>query len=81
MTEAYRLPGLERATGYKGPTLYQKIKAGLFPAPVRLSQRHSIWPAHEVTAWLNAKTRGANDEEIRALVQRLQNERITTASN
>ena len=54
MSEAYRITGVERVLGYRPSTIYMKIRDGLLPEPVRLSKRHSIWPSHEIDAWLAA---------------------------
>lgn len=49
-----RLPEVERATGLRRSTLYDAIRAGTFPAPVKLG-RLSAWPSHEVEAWIAAR--------------------------
>ena len=38
-------------------TIYDWIKAGRFPAPIRLGERASRWPEDEVEAWLVAQPR------------------------
>jgi prophage regulatory protein len=52
--QLYRLPEVERATGLRRSTLYELIRAGTFPAPVKLA-RLSAWPSHEVEAWIAAR--------------------------
>lgn len=47
-----RLPEVCRRTGRKRSALYQDIAAGNFPAPVKLGERASAWPEHEITAWI-----------------------------
>jgi prophage regulatory protein len=49
-----RLPEVEHATGLRRSTLYDLIRAGQFPQPVKLS-RLSAWPAHEVEEWIAAR--------------------------
>ena len=43
-----RLPDVEGATGCKKSTIYELMKAGRFPKPVRLSARHVAWPESAV---------------------------------
>ena len=32
--------------------LYDQIKRGLFPAPIKLSARSSVWNSEQVLAWM-----------------------------
>ncbi len=70
-----RLPQVKAATGYPRATLYAKIKAGLFVRPVAIGARAVGWPAHEVAAMNAARICGKTDDEIRALVARLEADR------
>ncbi len=47
-----RLPEVEDTTGLKRSTIYQKAKQGLFPKPVKLTERSSAWRESEVQAWV-----------------------------
>ena len=47
-----RLDEVCRRTGKKRSSLYRDIAAGSFPAPVKLGERASAWPEHEVNAWI-----------------------------
>jgi predicted DNA-binding transcriptional regulator AlpA len=38
-------------------TLYAEIKAGRFPAPVKLSARIAAWKAEEVREWIERQGR------------------------
>ena len=38
------------------PTVYQKVKAKQFPAPVKLGKRGSAWRLGEIRAWLRNPT-------------------------
>lgn len=51
--------------------LYECTKEGTFRPPVKISERWSAWPEHEVDAILTARIAGASDDELRALVARL----------
>lgn len=37
---------------FSSTTLWRKVKAGDFPAPVKLSQRVTAWRAEDVRAWM-----------------------------
>lgn len=50
-----RLPEVKARTGYSSSELYRRIAAGDFPAPVKLGERASAWPEHEVNAWCQAR--------------------------
>lgn len=47
-----RLPEVCRQTGLSAATLYRKIKAATFPAPVKLGARASAWVGAEVDEWI-----------------------------
>jgi prophage regulatory protein len=46
-----RLPEVKRLTGLSRSSIYLRIKAGHFPAPVRLGGRAVGWVEEEITAW------------------------------
>jgi prophage regulatory protein len=46
-----RRPEVEQLTGLKRTRLYELIKAGEFPKPVRISDWAVAWIASEVAAW------------------------------
>ena len=41
---------------FSSATLWRKVKAGTFPAPVKLSERVTAWPVESVRAWMNSRT-------------------------
>lgn len=47
-----RLPDVVQATGLGRSTIYAKIAAGEFPAPVKLGARAVAWPEALVAEWL-----------------------------
>ena len=49
-------------------TIYQRIKDGLFPRPVKVGLRVSGWPAREVAAVNEAVIAGWSDDKIHTLV-------------
>lgn len=50
-----RLATVVAVTGLSPATIYRKVRAGEFPAPVRRGTRCSRWPAGKVRQWLTAK--------------------------
>ena len=46
---------VEARIGLKRSTLYSKIAAGEFPAPIRLGARAVGWIESEVISWLNGR--------------------------
>jgi prophage regulatory protein len=54
---------VERATGLKTSSLYEKIKAGEFPRPVKINSRSVGWLASEVADWQQARV-AQRDREI-----------------
>lgn len=67
-----RLPAVKAETGASRSTIYLRIQQGLWPRPVRLGPRSVGWPAGEVAAINAARIAGMTDDEIRALVIRLE---------
>jgi len=79
-TAILRRPKVSAMTGMPRSTLYDRIKKGLFVPPISLGARASGWPDDEVAAINRARIRGASDEELRELVQRLVGARATEAA-
>ena len=70
-----RLPSVKSATGYSRSTIYLRISQGLWPKPVSLGARAVGWPADEVAAVNAARIAGKSEDEIRALVIKLETSR------
>ena len=54
-----RRPQVEQRTGLSRSTLYQYIKDGDFPKPVRLGPRAVGWLESDISAWIAARVKGA----------------------
>ena len=54
-----RLPDVESAIGCKKSTIYELMKVGRFPKPVRLSARHVVWSESAVLQWVQDRIREA----------------------
>ena len=67
-----RLPAAKTESGYSRSTIYLRISQGLWTKQVRLGPRCVGWPAHEVAALNAARISGKTDDEIRALVVKLE---------
>ena len=67
-----RLPAVKTETGVSRSTHYLRITQGLFTKPVSLGPRAVGWPSCEVAALNAARIAGKSDEEIRALVVKLE---------
>lgn len=50
-----RRPQVEARTGLARSTIYDRIKAGTFPAPISLGEKAVGWIESEIDAWLNAR--------------------------
>ncbi len=71
-----RLKGVMSRTGHGShSTIYDRIKRGLFPRPVSIGSRAVGWPESEVEAINTAHIAGADENAIRALVERLHKQR------
>lgn len=75
----HRLPTVQANTGYSRSTIYLRISQGLWPKPVSLGPRAMGWPAEEVERLNAARIAGKSDDEIRALVVRLEDARKLVA--
>lgn len=73
-----RIEAVKSLTGTRShATIYAHVKAGLFPDSIPLGARAVGWPADEVQAVVAARVAGADDAELRALVQQLHARRRT----
>lgn len=65
------------AAGYKSKTsFYADVRTGLMVRPIKIGLRAAAIPAHEVEAVNAARIAGKTPDEIRALVQRLHQQRV-----
>jgi len=75
MNNLLRLPAVMNATGQTRSTLYLRIKQRLMTPPVKLGERCAAWPADEVAAINAARIAGKNNDQIRELVAKLEQQR------
>lgn len=74
-----RIADVLRMRGRSRSSHYQDIKDGLFPRPVQIGARAVGHPVNEVAAMNEARIAGQSDDEIRALVVKLEATRKAAA--
>ena len=75
-----RMPAVKAETGHRSDaSIYNAIRAGLFPTGVAIGQRSKGWPSDEVAAINAARIAGKSEAEIRDLVTRLHAQRAELA--
>ena len=52
-----RMPDVLAAVGVSRATIWRCVKAGDFPAPVKLGARSVGWYEHEIREWLDSRPR------------------------
>jgi len=52
-----RLDGVSARTGLKKSAIYAGMKAGTFPACVKLGPRAAAWPLSEIETWIAQRIR------------------------
>lgn len=70
-----RLPKVIENTGLARSTIYLRIEQGLLPKPVSLGGKAVGWPATEISQINAARIAGKSNEEIKNLVDELENQR------
>ncbi|HUD34978.1 MAG TPA: AlpA family phage regulatory protein [Variovorax sp.] len=76
-----RKPSVMSRTGFGNTMLYRRISDGLFTRPVRIGALFSAGPASEVEKLNCAIVAGRNADEIRTLVQSLEQARTAELKN
>ena len=50
-----RFPDVIECTGLSRTTIWRRIKAGTFPAPISLGENSVGWPEHTITEWIESR--------------------------
>ena len=50
-----KLPTVMDLTGYRRTSIFDKVAAGTFPAPVKLGPRAVAWVSEEIESWMDAR--------------------------
>ena len=66
-----RVLDLKATFGCSRATVYDWIKRGLIPPPVKISERMSVWPKHEIDTIIEARKAGHGNDLILVLVKKL----------
>ena len=69
---------VEVKSGYSCASIYNKMKEGLFPKPVKIGFA-SRWVEDEVDAFNRARIAGWSDSEIRRLIRAFETSRVENA--
>lgn len=72
-----RLPEVLKRRGRSRSAHYKDIQDGLFPPPIKIGSRASGWTDQETDTINAARIAGKTDDEIRALVAKLEAARKT----
>lgn len=76
-----RMPAIKAELGHRShASVYNAIKAGLLPKPVKIGERAVGLPDYEVKAINTARIAGQSESEIRDLVNRLHAMRTALAT-
>jgi prophage regulatory protein len=65
-TRLMRLGDVARFTGLPRSTIYAMAAKGLFPKPIKLSERTSAWRSDELDQWVEARTKASRSEAAAA---------------
>lgn len=77
MTEFLRPADLVKKSGKSRTQIYADITVGLLPRPVKIGCRASAFPSNEIEQVFAARAAGANDTQLKGLVDRLHDMRVT----
>lgn len=59
-----RLPAVMAIVGLQKSSIYEGVKNGTFPAPVKLSRRAVCWPESRIAAWVDERIHHAYKFEV-----------------
>lgn len=59
-----RMPDVIKMVGIGRTVIYERIKAGTFPAPVQIGARAVAWDEEEVAIWQQGLARGVKKSPV-----------------
>lgn len=65
-TKMLRAPEVMARTGLSRVTIWRRVRAGSFPAPIQLGENSIGWPESEITTWLESRPRRTYGAEVEA---------------
>ncbi len=75
-----RLPRTMEISGLGRSTIWAYVKKGKFPAPIKLSERVTVWRLSDVNRWLMEKIQEAKTTQDSSLIQTNQGTASTIVS-
>ncbi|MBK5963652.1 hypothetical protein CCR95_06020 [Thiocystis minor] len=57
-----RFPEVSRRVALKKSAIYKRVQEGTFPAPVKLSERCSVWPEDAIDGWMQRQMDAASGQ-------------------
>ena len=57
-----KLPEVTKQTSKCRSSIYQSVKNGTFPPPIKLGERSVGWLASEITAWIESRKTARREE-------------------
>ena len=70
-----RLPALIALVGLGRSSVYCLVRAGAFPAPLRIGARAVAWRADEVERWMSTRTRAVGCSHVTATASEVRKRR------
>lgn len=52
MTKFMQLPEVEEKIGFKKSFIFEAVRKGKFPEPIRFGYRKTLWVEEEINAWM-----------------------------
>lgn len=77
----YRMPEVKTLSGYSRSSIYLRVSEGLWVKPIKLGARAIGFPSNEVSALIAARIAGKSDDDIRAMVIKLEGARKNNADS
>lgn len=59
-----RLPDVMKMVGIKRTVIYERIKAGTFPAPIQIGARAVAWDEEDLANWQRSLSRGVKKSPV-----------------
>ncbi len=56
-----RRPDVQARTGLSRSALYDAIKKGLFPKPIKLTERAVGWAESAISQWIDSRIQGSKE--------------------
>lgn len=54
-----RLPKVKARTGLSRSEIYRRVRANVFPAPLKVGPQTSVWDSREIDRWITEQLAGS----------------------